>query len=94
MPMSPYTVVCTGRGCTAPAAYKIASRWSDGATHELKTYALVCPGCLPGLLAASRVRRAACHLAPGESLDEPVVYEITRGRRDAELTRRRDLETV
>ena len=94
MPMPPYVVSCTARGCTTPATFKVAARWSDGATHELKTYALVCPACLPKELAAARVRGAACRLAPGESLEPPVVYELSRGGRDAELVRRKDLESI
>jgi hypothetical protein len=92
MPMPPYPVRCYAPGCGGPAAYKVAARWSDGQTDELKTYALACPGCLPGLLAAARVKRAACRLAAGESLDEPGVYELTRGGRDRALARRPELE--
>jgi ribosomal protein S27AE len=92
MPMPPYPVRCYAPGCGAPAAYKVAARWSDGQTDELKTYALTCPRCLPGLLAAARVKRAACRLAAGETLDEPGVYELSRGGRDRVLARRPELE--
>ena len=92
MPMSAYPVRCYATGCTAPAVYKIAARWSDGTTHELKTYALACPACLPKLFAIAVTKRAACRLAPGESLESPGVYELTRGARDRALTRRPDLE--
>ena len=92
MPMSPYPVLCYAAGCSAPARYKIAARWSDGTTHELKTYALACPACLGTLFAVARTKRAACRLAPGESLEAPGVYELTRGARDRTLTRRPDLE--
>jgi hypothetical protein len=90
--MSPYPVTCYGPGCGAPAVFKVAARWTDGATAELKTYALSCPGCLPALLAGAAARRAACRLAPSEALDAPGVYELSRGGRDRALTRRRDLE--
>lgn len=92
MPMSPYPVLCYVAGCSAPAAYKVAARWSDGTTHELKTYALACPGCLPALLARARQKRAACRLAAGETLDAPGVYDLARGTRDKQLARRADLE--
>jgi hypothetical protein len=36
--------------------------------------------------------RAACRLAPGESLDSAGVYELARGARDRTLVRRPDLE--
>lgn len=92
MPMSAYPVLCSAPGCAAPAAYKVAARWSDGTTAELKTYGLACPGCLPALLARARGSRDACRLTPGETLDAPGVYELTRGERDRVLTRRPDLE--
>jgi hypothetical protein len=94
MPMSPYPVLCYAAGCSAPAAYKVAARWSDGTTHELKTYALACAACLPKLFASAAAKRAACRLAPGETLDAPGVYELTRGARDRALTRRPDLEAA
>ncbi len=93
MSMPPYTVMCYKAGCPNPAAYKIAARWNDGLTHELKTYFLTCTGCLPQLLAIAINKRAACHLGPGEVLDVPGVYELHRGDRDKQLRRRTDLET-
>jgi hypothetical protein len=74
------------------AVYKIAARWSDGLTQELKTYALSCSGCLQRWLEQSRTRQAACRLAPGETLEPVGVYELTRGGHDHELQRRPDLE--
>jgi hypothetical protein len=88
----PYPVRCYAAGCPHEAAYKIAARWSDGVTSELKTYFLTCPACLPGLYRAAGVKKAACRLAAGESLGEPEVFEMTRGRRDRELVRRPELE--
>jgi hypothetical protein len=92
MPMRPYVVVCTRRGCGEAARYKIAARWSDGVTQELKTYALACEACLAGQFAASRLKQAACRVAPGETLGPPCIFELARGQRDARLTRREDLE--
>ena len=92
MPMPPYPVRCYAPGCGEEATYKVAARWSDGQTDELKTYALVCEAHLPGLLAAARVKRAACRLAAGETLEEPGVYELSRGDRDQSLVRRPELE--
>ena len=80
----PYPVLCSG--CGRPAGFKVAARWSDGATAELKTYALGCAGCLPLLLPKARVRWAACRRAEGETLDLPAVYEL------GTLVRRADLE--
>jgi hypothetical protein len=89
-----YPVMCYGPGCQHEAVFKIAARWSDGVTSELKTYSLACPGCLPGLFRDASIRKAACRLAAGESLAQPQVFEMTRGRRDRELVRRKDLEVA
>jgi len=92
--MPPYPVRCYAPGCSQPAAFKIAARWSDGLTDELKTYSLVCPDCVANMFADAVERRAACRLALGETLDEPGVYEMVRGDRDRVLKRRADLESV
>ena len=87
-----YPIHCTRKGCTRLALYKIAARWSDGVTQELKTYGLACAACLAEQYARSRAKQAACRLAPGETLDEPGVYELARGQRDHQLVRRGDIE--
>lgn len=92
MPMSSYTVLCSNPGCEEPAVYKIAARWSDGVTQELKTYALTCSACLEASFRRSRDKQAACRLAPGETLESPGIYELARHRRDPQLLRRDDLE--
>ena len=92
VPMPPYPVLCYAPGCRNEAAFKIAARWSDGVTGELKTYFLTCPTCLPELFPVVKVKQGACRLAPGESLGPPEVYELTRGQRDQALRRRIDLE--
>ncbi len=90
--MPAYPVRCSRPACEQPAVYKIAARWSDGVTQELKTYELACAACLREALARGRAKQAACRLAPGEVLDVPGAYELTRGQRDRELVRRVDLE--
>src|SRR5271155_3641159 len=92
MPMPPYSVICYRPGCGRPALYKIAARWSDGVTEELKTYTLTCADCLAELFRRSCVKEAACRLASGETLVGPFIYELARGMRDRQLTRRQDLE--
>jgi hypothetical protein len=92
MPMPPYPILCYTRGCGRPARYKIAARWSDGATQELKTYALTCATCLADSFHRSRQKQAACRLAPGETLEVPGIYELAHGQRDRQLQRRPDLE--
>ena len=90
--MPPYPVICYAKGCSNEAVFKIAARWSDGVTKELKTYFLACPTCLAELYHTAKVKKAACRLAQGESLGEPEVFEMTRGQRDRDLVRRADLE--
>ena len=92
MPMPPYPILCYTRGCGRPALYKIAARWSDGVTHELKTYALCCTDCLSDWFRRSRQKQAACRLAKGEKLDPPGIFSLERGRRDAQISRLSDLE--
>ena len=91
--MPPYPVTCYA-GCPNLAAFKIAARWSDGLTDELKTYYLACAECLPKLFASACAKRAACRLAPGETLDAPGVYDLTPATRDKRLKRRKDLEAA
>src|SRR5437763_17186405 len=93
MPMPPYPVLCYTPGCGQPAVYKIAARWSDGITEELKTYGLTCAACLPEWYRQSRAKQAACRRAPGEILEPPGIYELGDGLRDRQVQRRLDLES-
>ncbi len=90
--MRSYPILCTCDGCRIPAEYKIAARWSDGITSELKTYALCCSQCLPQAYRRSCAKRDACRMAPAETLDRPGIHELKRGLRDSQLVRREDLE--
>jgi len=92
MPMPPYPLVCYHPGCGRPALYKIASRWSDGLTRELKTYALSCEECLGEQFRRALAKQTTCRLAVGESLERPGIYLLAHGRRDHLLDRRADLE--
>lgn len=92
MPMAAYPLLCQSPACGAAARYKVAACWSDGATAELKTYALCCPACLPRHFADAWRKQLACRLAPGETLDRPGVYELCRGTRDPSLLRVAELE--
>jgi len=92
MPMPAYPVRCSRQGCTELAVYKIAARWSDGSTEELKTYALACEACLPELFRSSRAKQAVCRKAPGEILEPPGLYHLAHGQRDSSLHRLHDRE--
>jgi hypothetical protein len=89
-----YEVRCTRPACSRPAVYKIAARWSDGSTEELKTYALCCAECLSEAYRSSRAKLRECRTARGETLEAPGIYLLARGRRDQALERRPDLEAA
>jgi len=90
--MPPYPIYCYTRGCTNLAEYKIAARWSDGVTGELKTYGLCCHACLPVWFRQSRQEQSECRLAPGESLEVPGIFHLVRGQRDRQLEHLPELE--
>jgi hypothetical protein len=87
-----YPILCTRKGCKRLAVYKIAARWSDGATEELKTYALCCAECLTEAYRGSFEKNRACRRAREEILEPPGVYLLARGQRDPELQRCPELE--
>lgn len=83
--MTNYPVRCYGEGCKNLAEYKIAARWSHGASSELKTYALACEACLPQLFASSRARQKLARTLPGELGEEPGIYIPIGGWGDREM---------
>ena len=93
MSLKDYRIQCYGKDCPREAVYKIASRWSDGVTGELKTYSLCCADCLPDHFRFSRDKQSACRLAAGETLEPPGIYLIRRGAHDYELRRLTDVES-
>ena len=90
--MPPYPVMCYAPDCPRQAVYKVAARWSDSITGELKTYSLACAECLADLFQNARQKRDACRLAPGESLDVPAIFRLVRGERDQQLSRCEEME--
>jgi len=90
--MPPYPLVCVEPDCGKPAIYKIASRWSDGLTEELKTYYLSCEHCVQSHLAKAQTKKKDCRLVPGETLDNPGIYDLDRTKRDRQLVRRLEQE--
>lgn len=92
MSMPSYPLYCYKKGCGKLAVYKIASRWSDGITSELKTYALSCPECLADWFYQSLRKQKAGRLVAGEKLEPPGIFNLARGQRDQQLERLRDLE--
>jgi hypothetical protein len=92
MPMPSYPVLCYEPGCGQPAVYKIAARWSDGITSELKTYGLTCERCLPAWYRRSLKKQKDCRRASNEVLDPPGIYRLRKARLDTELERLKELE--
>jgi hypothetical protein len=92
MRMPPYPLICYQPGCGNEAQYKIAARWSDGLTEELKTYGLTCEACLKAWFLQSQVKHQACRRAPGEKLGPPSIFALSPGQRDRQLQPRPDLE--
>jgi hypothetical protein len=88
MPMKPYPVLCYTPGCGAAAQFKIAAKWSDGVTSELKTYSLCCEKCLAKGFTEAKRRQAICPLALDETLEAPNIFEMAAGS----LNRRAELE--
>src|ERR1700747_518185 len=78
--MSSYPIYCYTPDCGQLAVYKIAARWSDGLTEELKTYSLCCEECLPSLYAQSREKQKVCRLAARETLETPGIYRLQHGQ--------------
>ena len=93
-PMSKSHVIpCSHPDCRAPAAYKIAARWSDGHLAELKTYGFACSEHVGRRL--SRLRGAPVRItspSPGESIEELAIYRHEAGKRDRFLQRLWGLE--
>lgn len=89
-----YAIHCTRPGCPHLAAYKVASRWSDGLTEELKTYALACADCLPALFRRSLQRQRDCRLTRGETLEPPGIYQLVPGQHDEQRERLPQLEQL
>ncbi|WP_020472116.1 hypothetical protein [Zavarzinella formosa] len=85
MPMPPHEIICYAPGCGKPAVFKIAARWSDGVTRELKTYSLSCADCRDVLFDQAMAKKGTCRLTTGETLSEPEVFDLVRGRRDHDL---------
>src|SRR5205085_3424497 len=94
MPLRNYFIRCYATDCQREAGFKIASRWSDGVTGELKTYFLCCEECLPVCFRDACRKQAACRLAPDETLEPPGIYRIQRGAHDYELQRLAEREAA
>ena len=87
-----YPVICEGPTCRQLAVYKIAARWSDGQTSELKTYGLACEECLSEIYQESIKRQLTARTLPGEVGEHPGIYRLHGGDRDRDLVRMNDLE--
>jgi hypothetical protein len=86
------TVRCSLAGCHAPAAYKIAATWSDGALSELKSYGFACADHLGPVFRDAEKRHLEYHPVTGESVEEIGIYKYEQGKRDRQLHRLWGLE--
>ena len=82
-----YIPGCSAPGCDHPANYKIAAAWSDGISHELKNYGLVCEAHCDSQLTLARSHHQGLRLSDGESVGPVELYVLHTGCRDVELTR-------
>ena len=87
-----YQILCTAPNCPAPATHKIAARWTDGLTEELKTYGLTCEEHLPRAYRESMKKQKACRLVDGEVLDTPAIFLLKRDDQAKPPQRLVDLE--
>jgi hypothetical protein len=98
MTIPTYPVYCyqvdseTKVACRELATFKIAARWSDGQTDELKTYYLSCEKCLSRLYQLALAKQVTCPLAQGETLDKPTIFERPKTPGESHLNPRPDLE--
>lgn len=90
--MSITVVRCCFPGCSEPASYKIAARWSGGALSELKTYGFACSDHLGPVFRESEARRQDYEPSPGEAIEEIAIYKYEGGKRDRVLQRLWGLE--
>lgn len=87
-----YPIHCTEPDCDHLAQFKIAARWSDGVTEELKTVALTCEHCLAKVFLEGRERQRTTRLNKHETLGETAIFEMEKETRSQNLKRRSDLE--
>lgn len=80
-----YTPVCDVEGCEHPATHKVAASWTDGTYRELKNFGVYCEMHAEDELEDARRRQRAVVPAPGESVGPARLYQLSEGRRDAEL---------
>jgi hypothetical protein len=85
-------VQCCHGNCEAPAAYKIAARWSDGRSAELKTYGFACSEHIGPVFRDSEQRRQEYTPSPGEVIEEIAIYRYEPAKRDRLLQRLWGLE--
>jgi hypothetical protein len=80
-------VRCGTKGCTNPAAYKIASPWTYGNFKELKSYGLACADHFGDAFREAQ-RRSKLH-APSveETVGEIGIYRFEKGKHDRQLER-------
>ena len=80
-----YTPNCDIPGCGRPATRKVAAPWSDGSVSELKNYGVYCTEHAAEKLTEARRKQRRTRLFEGETIGDVTLYQLSEGRRDAEL---------
>ncbi|MEZ6140615.1 MAG: hypothetical protein R3B84_08595 [Zavarzinella sp.] len=71
-----YKIYCQTKNCGRTATHKVAARWSDGNTAEMKTYFLSCESCVEQHLLEAIQKQQTCKLLPEETLELPTIFQI------------------
>jgi hypothetical protein len=87
-----HVVTCSHPRCSERAAFKVASRWSEGSFSELKTFGFACSEHLGAVYQNAEERCLDYRLRPGEATEEISIYRLEPGKRDRHLERLRELE--
>ncbi len=82
-----YEPTCSALGCEAPAHFKVAAPWSNGTSHELKSYGLACESHRNSLLAQAQSHQKNLALVEGETVGAVGLYSLKTGVLDSALMR-------
>lgn len=81
-----YKPMCSNRGCSEPAVYKVGAIWSDATSREIKNYGLSCERHRQTQLERAQQHRDGLRLADGETVGPVSLFVLASGRRDSELS--------
>jgi hypothetical protein len=85
-------VLCGRSQCGKPATYKVASPWSYGKFHELKSYGLACSDHFGDIFREANKRCKQHPFSAEETVGEIGIYRYEKGKSDKQLERLGGLE--